>query len=300
MAAERAVVIGLACLLVARPAGAHDSFWGEQGHLIVGGAAAAALPASMPAFFRGRAAQLRWLNPEPDRWRAESLPEMNEGFRYDHYIDLENVPATALRAEDRYAFLELLYRTTELAAPEVDAGFLPYRILELYQRLESGFRRWRAEPSPRERDWIEERIINDAGILGHYVADASQPHHTTIHFNGWAPGAPNPRGFTTARDFHSRFEASFVSAHVRLSDVRPLLATPRALGDPRTAVLGFIRATHGELETLYALEKRFGFDPGGPAAPATVDFTARRLAAGADMLSTLWYTAWVRSGGGSP
>ena len=69
--------------------------------------------------------------------------------------------------------------------PERDAGFLPFRIVELYQRIVSGWLRWRAEEDPLRRSWIEQRIVNDAGILGHYVTDASQPHHTTIHFNGW-------------------------------------------------------------------------------------------------------------------
>jgi hypothetical protein len=40
---------------------------------------------------------------------------------------------------------------------------------------------WRAEKDSNKRKWIEQRIINDAGIPGHYVIDVANPHHTTIH-----------------------------------------------------------------------------------------------------------------------
>jgi hypothetical protein len=40
--------------------------WGEVGHRLIGSAAASALPADTPAFFRDAADQLSYLNPEPD------------------------------------------------------------------------------------------------------------------------------------------------------------------------------------------------------------------------------------------
>ena len=70
--------------------------WGETGHLISGRAAAVNLPGEMPAFFRDAAPQLRYLNPEPDRWRDDDLRAMNEAFRYDHYVDIENLTPEAL------------------------------------------------------------------------------------------------------------------------------------------------------------------------------------------------------------
>src|SRR5688500_16925297 len=90
----------LAMYLVVGPPGA--GAWGEFGHRISGKAASINLPSDMPAFFRNASAQLEYLNPEPDRWREQSLSEMSEAFRYDHYIDLEVVPAAALSAQDRY------------------------------------------------------------------------------------------------------------------------------------------------------------------------------------------------------
>ena len=59
--------------------------------------------------------------------------------------------------------------------------------------------------------------FDDAGNLGHYVADGSNPHHTTTHHNGWV--GDNPNGYTTDNRFHGRFESVFVQAHLKAGDV---------------------------------------------------------------------------------
>ena len=293
MTKTRLSVLGLALVV---SLGATPAPWGHDGHSMVGRAAAAHLPDNMPAFFRREAPRLSYLNYEPDRWRDNDMAEMNEAFRYDHYIDLENVPVAAREARDRFQYLDALYRQTTLERPERDGGFLPFRIVELYQRLETGFRRWR-EASGEERAWIEQRIVNDAGVLGHYVADGSDPHHATIHFNGWFPNAPNPRGFSTARDFHSRFESAFVSAAVEADEVRDgVHGDAEALGDVRRAVWAYISESNDLVERLYELEKDVGFEPENPHADAKA-FALERLTAGAEMLRRVWYTAWVNSAG---
>jgi hypothetical protein len=150
--------------------------------------------------------------------------------------------------------------------------------------------------SDSERAWSRARVLNDAGIISHYVADASQPHHTTIHFNGWAEGAPNPRGFTTDREFHSRFESGFVRSHLTQADLEPFMpSAPRRLENVRDAVWDYIRATNATVEELYQLEQDYGFDPAAPGNPETISFTAGRLATGAAMLADVWWTAWLDS-----
>ena len=271
--------------------------WGFVGHEMAARAAAAVLPVEMPAFFRGAGAQLVHLNPEPDRWRVWEQREMDQAFAYDHYIDLENVPADVLDAPDRFVFLRMLYEAG-IERPERDVGFLPFRIVELYQRIVSGWRRWRVEEDPLRRSWIEQRIVNDAGILGHYVTDASQPHHTTIHFNGWDADTPNPEGYTRDDGFHARFERYFVEAHVTDDDVGRYTRTgrpPSVAGSVRDAVVGHIMDAHEEVETLYRLDRDAGFDPEAPADPGARDFAAARIASGADMLAVLWWSAWLES-----
>ena len=197
---------------------------------------------------------------------------------------LDNVPSGALDLPDRWSFLRQLYRATPLERPDRDAGLLPYHILELYQPLEMGWRLWRAA-SDTERPWIEERIVNDAGLLGHYVADAAQPHHTSVHYDGWAAGVPNPEGYTTERGFHSRFEAAFVGAHVTLAQLQPAVRPDaRVFVDVSSAIHDHILDAYARVEELYRLDRDFAFDPVRPPAPETRRFAIERLAVGATML----------------
>lgn len=274
--------------------------WGERGHYLTGQAAAARIPVDMPAFFRNAAAQLAYLNPEPDRWRdrTESTiePALDAGSAPDHFVDMEMVPAAtfaaALAAPQRYAYADTL------RAAGVDAakfGFLPFRILELSQRLRVEFRLWRAAPNNQMREWVQARIINDAGILGHYVADGSNPAHTSVNFNGWV--GPNPNGYATDKRFHSRFESAYVQTHITLPDVLAGIdSAPHAsaLADLRPSIAAYLRRSNSEIEHLYALDKQAPFDA-QTTAPENKRFTAERLAAGAQMLRDLWWTAWVTS-----
>jgi hypothetical protein len=251
----------------------------------------------MPEFFMEAGPQLAYLGPEPDRWRSRDLKAMDDAWEFDHYIDLENVPPGALDASDRYEFIAALY-AAGIERPQQFVGFLPWRILELYQRLETELAIWRNTPAGPQRAYVEARVLNDAGILGHYVADAAQPHHTTIHFNGWAEGVPNPRGFTTDRDFHARFESAFVRAHVVFGDVDALMTeVPAPISDARAAIWDHVRASNTTVERQYELELLYGFDPDVPPHPEVKNFVTHRLAAGAEMLRALWWSAWLESEG---
>lgn len=274
--------------------------WGAVGHGYAATAALETLPEGMPDFFLEAGDQLVWLNPEPDRWRDSDYPEMNEGFRYDHYIDLENIPDPSIldEAGDRWQFYAALLEAG-VENPQRDVGFLPFAVVELQQRLVNGFVRWRTTEDPVERRWIQERIINDAGIMGHFITDGSQPHHTTIHFNGWDEDqVENPGGFTTDRGFHSRFETRFVTAHVEQAHVTPRTVerTPRDLShDVRGEVIAFVREVNGHVHELYRIDRDHGFEPDEPADPVSLEFAAERIADGAAMLRDLWWSAWVES-----
>ncbi len=271
--------------------------WGEVGHRITGEAAALAMPAATPAFFRNAARELGYLNPEPDRWkdRAEQTldPALSGESSPDHFLDMEAAPpsvlAEALKAPNRYLYLQ---RLGEANVDGVKMGFLPFAILEKAQELRVDFRLWRAADDTT-RPWIEARIIDDAGILGHYVADGSNPAHTTVQFNGWT--GPNPNGYATDKQFHARFESAYVAAKITLADVAPHVdPVPRVIPDLRTAIIDYITVSNSQIEPLYQLDKAHPFDA-STTAPENKAFTVERLAAGATMLRNIWWTAWVTS-----
>jgi len=271
--------------------------WGQRGHEISGRAAATKLPPATPKFLRKAVDQLSYLNPEPDRWRdrVESNIDkaMDSALAPDHFLDMELVPESATKAVNRYEFVAQLIKAGQ---EPTKAGFLPLRILELFQRIRVEFRLWRAEKDVNKRRWIEQRIINDAGILGHYVSDGANPHHTTIHYNGWV--GDNPKGYTVYtqdRGIHFRFEEEYVGAKITLSDVLPLVSNDaRVIDNPREEIWKYLRATNALVEQLYIMDKKEPFSATNNS-PEHKKFVNERLAAGAQMLRDLWWTAWVTS-----
>ncbi len=273
--------------------------WGDAGHRMIGLAAAQQLPAEMPAFFRNASQQLSYLNPEPDRWkdRAERTldPALEGGSSPEHYIDMDLVSpavlAAALAAPNRFAFADSL---RVAAAPVSTVGLLPFTMLELAQRLRGDFRMWRIAPDSTVRAWVEQRIIDDAGILGHYVADGSNPHHTSKHHNGWV--GDNPKGYTSDNRFHGRFESAYVQGQIKLPDIlAQMQRTPRVFPNMREAVLAYLNSSFAQLDRLYEIDKATPFNAETSTAEQKA-FAAARLAAGAEMLRDIWWTAWVTSG----
>ena len=287
------VVLALLLALVL-PAGA----WGPDGHFLVNRAAARQLPEDMPEFFRAAAAQLEWLGYEPDRWREDTEWALKASQTPDHFIDLERVGPGFEFPPDRYAYyraLEQLRAAAPVALreqlyPEA-VGLQPYIAMEVYERLKVAFRSYRRLLAEgRDPALVQGAAITWAGWLGHYVADAAQPHHTTIHYDGWV--GDDSRGFPRGPGLHWKFESDFVVRNLPRLQLEELLRPPRVLDDPFHAYLDFIRATHAQVERLYELEAAGAID--GDAEEA-IEFTRRRLAAGAQMLRDLWYTAWAES-----
>ena len=89
-------------------------------------------------------------------------------------------------------------------------------------------------------------------------------------------------------------EGVFVAANQKQLQFADLVsATPQQLSDPFQDYLAYLRDSNQLVERVYQLEKAGGFE--GEGTPEARDFIRHRLAAGAQMLRNLWYTAWLQS-----
>ena len=308
MSAVSALLAALCC-----PA-AHA--WGRDGHHMINRLAIENLPQDVPAFLRdGNAVDIiEYLGPEPDHWRNKAEDELSSTQAPDHFLDLEwadlaGTPCSAgspgcspdskMLPRKRYDFIRALYaaqaRHPELSLQPDKVGMQPWQVEEIWERLKSDLRDYRALKAANEDlSGIETIILYEAGWLGHYVADGSQPLHTTINYNGWVE-TPNPNGYTAEHHIHSQFETVYVSANLRPADVAPLVAVarPQAVDEEWAQYLDYIHHSNSLVEKTYQLEKMGGFT--GPGTPEAKAFTAERLAAGAIELRNLIYSAWVHS-----
>jgi hypothetical protein len=284
--------------------------WGNTGHRLVGVAAMRGLPEEMPAFLRtpGAVADVGELAREPDRWKGGGQPHDRERDTA-HFVDLDDqgrvINAQGLSI-DALPNLKSEYDAALVAAglDVNDAGYLPYAIMDGYQQLVRDFATWRVlnaaearELDPGKRAWYradrlrrEALILRDMGVLGHYIGDGSQPHHTTIHYNGWSRDVPNPEGFTTSRQTHGSFENDFTGRVARLDAVEAGMTAPNLDGFTlRARVPAYIKTTLAEVLPFYQLEKAGAFRDTDARGAA---FVTARLAAGASELRDLYILAW--------
>jgi hypothetical protein len=272
--------------------------WGSEGHVYVNRVAAEKIPISMPRFLQRAAVEIAYLGPEPDRWRNPAEFALKNSQDPDHFIDLERVEWLDPLPRGRYEFYRKLYEKRAATTDHPDdylpehVGLQPYIVMEVYGRLKAGFREYRKLKTAHEPTAsVQEAIIFYAGWLGHYVADGSQPLHTTIRYNGWV--GPNPNGYTTQHEIHALFETTYVGANISAKDFAGFVQAPERLDDPFSRYLAYLRQSNSLVENVYKLEKAGGFREKG--SPEAFEFTTRRLAAGSQMLLDLWYTAWVES-----
>lgn len=288
--------------LALHPTAAHA--WGQAAHAVIDRAAIEAIPDDGPVFLRKHVDYIARSASLPDSWRgdAENFSKMDEdpnhGWFREQFTFVNPIPRS------RHEFILALYKQYETikdSDPQTAqrtnvrwTGTLPYAAMEAYERLITCMRYVRkAQAEGGDASIPEKHCAFQAIRLGHYIGDGAQPHHDSIHSDGWR--GDNPKGYTTDRSVHGRFESQFVDGMgLTTADIAPRIGAPRRQsGDMFDAVLGFLNEAGDMVENLYKLEKRDGF-----ADFADKDvraFVYDRTTAGAAMLRDMLCRAWAES-----
>ncbi len=310
MIALKRIAVSLVCLGLCCPSAALA--WGPKGHTMINAIAARTLPKSMPAFVTSAAAQaeIATLGPEEDRLKG-SGESWDRDYDPGHYLDLGDdcTIAGAVKLDALPSDMDAYDAALRAAGTSpYKQGYLPYNILDGWEQLRTDFGYWRVyaflaahgpNAATRARAAYaqhlrETLILRDIGVWGHFVADASQPLHVTIHYDGWG-NYPNPHGYPQAKGLHAKFESRFVDEHATLpavlAKVKPFVAPSMVEPGPSIAqaqmlarIERYLAATAATVPHVYQIEAQGGWDSGSPAAIALVD---SRLAAGASELRDL-------------
>jgi hypothetical protein len=317
-----------ACLLLAS---CHAWSWGHTGHVEISRIAIDKLPNEIPFFVRNALseADIGELGAEADESKTTGIvtgvsstgsilttrtvhdAERDPG----HFVDIDdtgvviggvvplfNLPAT------REAF-DTAQRGGAPVQTQYSGGYLPYQILDGFQQLRKDFGMLRVfeaglktARTRSDREYFSSHvvlraqlIIRDIGYWSHFVADASQPMHVSVHFNGWG-NFPNPNGFTTA-PIHAPFEGSFVRNFIDFrkvaASVRPY--TDRGVTTMEQRVPLYLEETLAQVVPTYQAALNSGNDNYQTAKPAEVALVTARLAAGAAELRDEIVDAWQQS-----
>ena len=302
--------------------------WDYEGHRIVNQLALASLPTNFPSFVRTPAVSERvaFLAGEPDRWRNTPDLSLKHFNGPDHYLDVEGLETYGLNPEmlpvfryDFVAQLALARKAHPEKFPQIEPGknedhtrellgFLPWAITESYGKLKSSFSYLKAFEedggTPEEIANAQQDILYVMGVMGHYVGDASQPLHTTIHHHGWV--GENPHHYTTKQSFHSWIDGGYFAkiggANLKelTNKLRP--AQPVALNG-RTAkpeemfqaAMIFILEQHKLLEPLYQLDKDGKLSGEGETGLQGKPFLEGQLVKSGQMLGDIWFSAWEQA-----
>jgi hypothetical protein len=303
----RKVIFAAALVAVPLPALA----WGGTGHVYIGEVAARNFPAAIPAFLKTPLAiqQIGLMAMEPDVSRTAGQPHDDDSDP-GHFLDVSD--DGTIHGGPKLSALPPTRRDYDSAlravgSDEYKMGFLPYNIMDGWQQLVKDFALLRmdiagvkfAKDKTVRRRFTDARAVRqiltlrDLGVWAHYVGDASQPMHASVHYNGWGEG-PNPEGFVITQGLHAKFETDFVNAHVTQQDVAAALRPYQACGCAlQQRVQDYLIASEAQLVPTYRLEKQGAFDADTPQAKA---FTVARIAEGAAMLRDLVTDAWTAAG----
>ena len=284
--------------------------WGATGHEWVSGVAIEKLPDEIPAFVRTpeAAAEIAVMGRELDRSKGSGRTHDAERDPGHHIMLADDgsvmgvLPLSQL-PETREEY-DTLLRTKGYT--QYGAGYLPYAIVDGWQQVRKDFAYWRAAvkgaetaTTPAEKAWFdsdrrlrEKLTLRDIGIWSHYVGDATQPMHVSVHVDGWGGYFPNPNGYTTA-PLHAYFEGAFVVENLQRAAVA---AEVGPVKDCKCSIEAMTRtlllATLAQVDPLYALDKAGGFRKGEPRG---AQFATARLAAGAQAARDMIVAAWAAS-----
>lgn len=302
--------------------------WGHTGHVGISTLAIQLLPSDLPAFVRTPAAAqfIGELGAEADESKTTGTLRNPTGTSttatvHDrerdpgHYTDIDDngfiiggiVPLNAL-PESREAFDTAERAATSPAGQDqYTAGYVPYELMDGFQQVRKDFGIWRAlqaglstATAPNDVAYFrlqlqirQQLILRDIGYWSHFVADASQPMHVSVHFNGWG-NYPNPSGYTTA-PIHSPFEGSFVRSYIDFTSlaIRPYSA--RGVNSIEARVPSYLAETLSRVVPTYQAELSSGHDGYRTDQPAEHAVVKASIEAGVAELRDMIIDAWNQS-----
>jgi hypothetical protein len=262
--------------------------WGFFAHRKINKLAVFTLPAEMSPFYKKNIRYLEEAAVNPDRRRYIN-PE--EAAR--HYIDLDDYGDSAAYRLPRY-WKDAIEKFTEDSLQA--HGILPWNINRVYYELKDAF---------LLRD--PEKIIRLSADLGHYVADAHVPLHTTRNYDGQLTGQTGIHAFWESRlpELFSNEYDFFVGKAKHLDNVQ--LTAWKIIGQTHQALDSVLRLEK-QLSEKWG-DKRFNFESQGRQTVKVFSsdyskayhqlltgMVERQMRAAVLMIGSIWFTAWVDAG----
>ncbi|GGK76465.1 hypothetical protein GCM10011405_25340 [Rufibacter glacialis] len=263
--------------------------WGFYAHQRINRQAVFTLPAEMIGLYKQHLPYLMEQAVAPDK-RRYAVPE--EGAR--HFIDLDAYGDSAAHKLPR-SWAEAIQQISPDTLQR--HGIVPWHISLVQYQLTQAF---------KEHDL--QRLLRLSAELGHYVADACVPLHTTRNYNGQ---------FTGQRGIHGLWESRLPELWSQEYDF--FLGAPQYLPRPGQTAWQIVARSHAALDSVFSVEKqlsqtlpedkKYSLEERG-ATTVKVYSRAfsqayhrglhgqveRQMRLAVHLVASYWFTAWVDAG----
>jgi hypothetical protein len=263
--------------------------WGFFAHQRINRLAVFSLPPEMVSFYKRHIVYIteNAVNPDKRRYAVK-----NEAPR--HYIDVDIYGDSAVYKMPRY-WKEAVAKYTEDTL--MAYGIVPWHIHLMKYQLTEALRAKNID-----------RIIRNSSDMGHYIADACVPLHTTENYNGQLTGQRGIHGLWESRlpELLSQEYDMFVgkAAYIKNSQLRAWEAVTRS-----HAALDSVFGYEKELTKKFPEEKKYSFEERGGVNTRVYSKAfskeyheklngqvERQMRYSVLLVSSYWYTCWVDAG----
>lgn len=262
--------------------------WGFYAHQQINRLAVFTLPPEMIGFYKHNIQYITEAAVNPDKRRFVVVDEAPR-----HYIDIDHYGDSAIRTMPRFWNEAVaLYGEDTLKA----YGILPWHINTKYYRLKDAF-------LLRDPD----KILRVSADIGHYIADAHVPLHTTENYDGQLTGQRGIHAFWESRlpELFSDSYDFFVGKATYIKN--PQLAAWLAVESAHRAVDSVLQQEKALSERMG--EKKYSFETKGRQTQKVFSqeysaeyhklldgMTERQMRASIHLIGSFWYSAWVDAG----
>ncbi len=265
-------------------------FWGFYAHQKINRLAVFTLPQELLGFYKINIDYITENAVNPDRRRYAVKGEAPR-----HYIDLDVYPKEIQKDLATLSWSKAVDKYTEDTL--IAYGVVPWQVVRMKYQLTEAF----AKKDLRN-------ILRLSADVGHYIADAHVPLHTTENYNGQLTNQIGIHGFWESRlpelfsedytfwlgqasyieNIHSSIWQAVMASHAALDSV--LLfeqqLTQRMGEDKKFTV------TERNGQTIRNYSKEFS----SRYHKMLNDQVERRMKASVKMIGDLWYTCWIDAG----
>lgn len=263
----------LTLLVLLLPILQEASAWGGRTHMWITRSATAQAARSMPGW-EHYADYLARMSIGPDIWKAD---DPAEGPR--HFIDLERYGYPAVSLDPEHPGLYDI-ETGDYTFAE---GIVPWVLVDATERLSS---------SMRNTNWVD--AVRTAGALAHYAGDLCMPLHTTANYDGQESGNDG---------IHGRWESELPAR--KMTPRRFAAVPPQHLTNLWTTLNTNLARSHEHVPAILAADDAAFAEAGDSPNDAlyydllwnqTRDIFLGQTEQSAQLIASLWYTAWLRAG----